>query len=117
MQGDVWTARATDSELADEMVGYAVEGRDGTIGKVDRVNYGRTCVVVSTSRLFGKKYVIPIGAVERIDDASEAIFVDLSKEEVEGSPEYDDDAGFDDQCEATTGSYYADVLARRASAR
>ena len=54
MRGDVWTSRPEVTPLDDEMVGYDVEGSDGTIGKVERVSFERTCVVVSTSRLFGK---------------------------------------------------------------
>ena len=116
MEAEIWTSRTGVTALGDERVGYDVEGRDGKIGMVDRVAYERTCLFVSTSRLFGKKYVIPAYAVERIDTESETVFVDLSKEEVEASPEYDDDLGFDEDCEARTGTYYAEVLARRASA-
>jgi hypothetical protein len=117
MQGELWTPRQGVA-LGDELVGYDVEGRDGKVGKVDHVAYEKTCVIVSTSRLFGgKQYVIPASSVQRIDAEGQAIFVDLSKEEVENSPEYDDQLGFDEDCEAKTGAYYADVLARRASVR
>ncbi len=115
MQTGVWTSREGVSALGDEMVGYEVEGRDGQLGKVERVTYERTCVIVSTGRVFGKKYVIPASSVERIDTESETIVVDLSKEEVENSPEYDDAVGFDDDCEANTGAYYSDLLAKRTS--
>lgn len=117
MQQDIWTAREVDAELADDMEGYAVEGSDGTIGKVDRVSYERTCVVVSTSRLFGKRHVIPAGAVQRVESASRTIFVDLSKDEVANSPAYDDTLGFDEECESKSGAYYADLFASRSSAR
>jgi hypothetical protein len=114
---DFWTAREGVT-LGDELVGYDVEGRGGRIGKVDHVTYERTCVVVSTSRLFGgKQYVIPANSLERVDMEGRTIFVDLSKDEVENSPEYDDHLGFDEDCEAKTGTYYADVLARRGSVR
>lgn len=116
MQVDLWTSRE-DVMLADELVGYDVQGSDGRIGKLDRVTYTKTCVVVSTSRLFGKRYVIPASSVERVDPDSQAIFVDLSKEEVENSPEYDDHLGFDDDCKAKTDAYYAQLLADRASVR
>ena len=116
MRADVWTSREGVSALGDEMVGYEVEGRDGRIGKVEHVSFERTCVVVSTGRLFAKKYVIPAGSVERVDTESKTMAVDLSKEEVENSPEYDDHVGFDDDCEANTGAYYSDLLAKRTSA-
>ncbi len=116
VQTDFWTSRE-GVMLGDELVGYDVEGRDGRIGKVDHVTYEKTCVVVSTSRLFGKQYVIPANSLERVDTEGRTIFVDLSKDEVENSPEYDDHLGFDEDCEAKTGTYYADVLAKRASVR
>ncbi len=114
MQADVWRLRADVTPLDDEMIGYDVEGSDGKIGQVEHVSFERTCVVVSTSRLFGKKFVIPASTVERVDEESRTIFVDLSKDEVENSPQYDESIGFDDACEETTSAYYADVLARRA---
>ncbi len=114
MQADVWTSREGVT-LGDELVGYDVEGRDGKVGKAERVTYTKSCVIVSTSRLFGKRYVIPASSVERVDTEDQTIFVDLSKEEVENSPEYDDHLGFDEDCQGKTGRYYAEVLARRAS--
>lgn len=115
MQGDVWMAREGVT-LGDELKDYDVEGRDGKIGKVDHVTFAKTCVTVSTARLFGgKRYVIPAQSIERIDTEGKTIFVDLSKEEVENSPEYDEHLGFDEDCQAKTGAYYEDVLAKRAS--
>jgi hypothetical protein len=115
LQG-LWTPRE-GVMLGDELVGYDVDGRDGKIGKVDHVAYERTCLIVSTSRLFARQYVIPANSVERVEKDSERLAVDLTKEEVENSPAYDDDVGFDDDCEAAAGAYYAEVLANRASIR
>ncbi len=116
MQAEVWMSRE-GVVLDDELVGYEVEGRDGKIGKVDHVAFEKTCFFVSTSRLFRKQYVVPASAVERVDTKGKTIYVDLSKEEVENSPEYDDHVGFDEDCEAKTGAYYGDVLAKRAPTR
>lgn len=117
MQADVWTSPEGVGKLGDELVGYDVEGADGEIGTVDHVSYAGTCVVVSTGRLFGKKHVIPASFVERIDTDSKTMFVHLAKEDVENSPEYDDRLGVDEECEAKTGGYYADVPAKRPSLR
>ncbi len=114
MQNELWKSRE-GIKLGDEFVGYKVEGPDGEIGKVDHVTYAKTCVVVSTGRLLGKRYVIPAHSIERVDPEAETIFVDFSKDEIEASPEYDDQLGFDEDCEARTGAYYTDVLARRGS--
>ena len=106
MQTDVWTAREGVPMLTDEVVGFEVEGRDGTIGKVDHVSFAGTCVIVSTGRFFGRKHVIPAGAVEQIDTENKKIVVDLASEDVESSPEYNETLGFDDDCEASVGDYY-----------
>jgi hypothetical protein len=113
MQTDVWTAREGVDKLTDEMVGFGVEGRDGTIGKVDHVSFAGTCAIVSTSRLFGRKYVIPAGSVEQVDTENQKIVVDLTTEEVENSPKYDDKLGFDDDCEATSGEYYGGLRGKQ----
>ena len=116
MEQELWKARE-GVILGDDLVGYDVEGLDAKIGKVDHVAFDKTCLIVSTSRLFGKQFVIPATAVERVERDRETLFVDLAKEEVENSPAYDDDVGFDDDCEAATGAYYAQVRANRASIR
>ena len=116
MHADVWTSREGVDLLGDEIVGFDVEAREGTLGKVDHVTYEKTCVVITTSRLFGKRYVVPASSVEQVDLDTQTVLVDLSKEEVENSPEYDAKLGFNDDCESQTGAYYADVLSKRASA-
>lgn len=116
MQQELWTPRE-GVVLGDQLVGYDVEGPEGKVGRVDHVAYDKTYLIVSTSRLFSKQYVIPATAVERAERDTETLFVDLAKEDVENSPAYDDDFGFDDDYEAATGSYYADVFAKHLSSR
>jgi hypothetical protein len=117
MDQDVWTSREGLTTLGDEMVGFTVEGRDGSIGKVDHVSFGGTCVVVSTGRILGHKYVIPASTVAQIDLDTETIVVDLTKDDVESSPEYDADIGLDDDCEARVGAHYRDLATRRTAAQ
>ena len=112
MPSELWTARSGVQPLSDELTGLKVDGRDGTIGKVQHVNYEGTCLIVSTGRLLGKSHVIPVWAVERIE-SGDRVIVDLTKAEVEASPEYDSRAGFDDDCEARVGTYYEDLMALR----
>ncbi len=117
MQQDVWSSREGVVPLADDMVGFTVEGRDGeSIGKVEHVSYAGTCIIVSTGRILGHKYVVPASWVERVDPGDKAIFVDLTKDEVESSPEYDSGVGFDDDCEATVGDHYRELASRRTAA-
>ena len=112
MPSEVWSARSGVQPLTDDLTGLKVEGRDGTIGKVSHVSYEGTCLMVSTGRLLGKTYVIPAWAVERVEP-EEHVIVDLTKDEVEGSPEYDDTAGFDEDCESRVGAYYEDIMSSR----
>lgn len=117
MDQDVWTSREGVATLGDEMVGFTVEGRDGSIGKVDHVSFGGRCFVVSTGRILGHKYVIPASSVAQIDLDTETVVVDLTKDEVESSPEYDESTGLDDDCEARVGSHYRDLATRRTAAQ
>ena len=116
MQADVWTTRDSVRRLTDDMAGYDVEGDDGTIGKVDRVAYSGNYVYVSTGRFMKHRYVIPAGAVERIDRDGRSLVVAATREEVEGSPVYDYRRGMDDESERNIGHYYSDLLGKRASA-
>ncbi len=112
-QVDVWTTRSDVTPLTEEMVGWTVQGRDGAIGKVDHVSYAGTCVIVSTGRFRGKKYVVPAWTIERTDPESGTLTVDLTKADVEGSPPYDEHLGFDDACESNVGAYYEDLVSSR----
>jgi hypothetical protein len=113
MQQDVWTSREGVVPLTDEMVGFEVEGRDGSLGKVDHVSYTGSCVIVSTGRILGKKFAIPASTVERVDVDSKTLVVGLTEDELHSSPEYDDKIGFDDDCETRVGAYYTDLAGRR----
>jgi hypothetical protein len=112
MQQDVWTSREGIVPLSDEMKGFEVEGRDGSLGKVDHVSYTGSCVIVKAGRILGKKHVIPASTVERIDLDEKTIVVDVTQDEIESSPEYDDTVGFDDDCEKRVGAYYTDLPRR-----
>ncbi len=113
MSQDIWTSREGVASLADEMVGFQVEGRDGSIGKIDHVSYGGTCLIVATGRILGHKYVVPASQIQEVDLDTETVIVDLTKDEIEASPEYDSSAGFDDDCEAKVGEYYTGLASRR----
>ena len=93
---DVWTYR--EDILAPgvsprDVVGYGVEARDGSIGKVDDATYdaGASHLVVDTGPwIFGKKVMLPAGVIESVDHDREMIFVERTKDEIEGAPEFDD---------------------------
>ena len=113
MEADVWTHREGVARLSDDMAGYKVEARDGTVGIVDRVSYSGSCLFASAGHIRKHRYAIPAGAVERIAPENRSVSLAVTKEDVEKSPPCDGPGGFDDECERKTGTYYADLLARR----
>ena len=84
------SARA--SQLPD-VTGFDVEATDGHIGKVDEATYeaGASCLVVDTGFwIFGKKRMIPAGAVAASTRRA-ARFVGMSKDQIKDAPDYDAD--------------------------
>ena len=109
---DLWTYRADLQGTKEALVGCDVEARDGSIGKVDEATQetGRANVVVDTGPwIFGRKVVIPAGAIERIDVDDKKIFVALTKDQIKDSPEYDPDR-FDEDYRMRLGTYYDPYL-------
>ena len=109
MTNDVWTYRETvllDTGI--DVTGYDVEATDGSIGKIDEATYdtGRSYIVVDTGPwIFGKKVMLPAGVVRDVDEESETVFVDRTKDEIKHAPEYDE-SGTDEAYRGQLGSYY-----------
>ncbi len=78
-----------------EVIGYTIQARDGDIGRIQdllpddrtwRINY----LVIDTSTLwFGKKVILPPTWVQRVSWAERKAIVDLKRETVKNSPEFD----------------------------
>lgn len=108
MQTDIWTYKTNLTGTREALVGCKVEARDGSIGKVDEATHdtGRAYLVVDTGPwILGRKVVIPAGAIERIDTTDDKIFVNLTKDQIKNSPEFDHDR-FDDDYRSRLGTYY-----------
>jgi hypothetical protein len=108
MRTDIWTYKNDVVGTRETIVGCKVEARDGSIGKVDEATFetGRGYLVVDTGPwILGRKVVIPAGAVERIDITNEKIFVNLTKDQIKSSPEFDADR-FDEDYRTRLGTYY-----------
>jgi hypothetical protein len=98
---DDWTGR--------DLIGFKVMAKDGHIGKVDVATdmVDMSCLVVDTGPwIFGKKVVIPIGLVDEIDDGSNTLTVDRTKEEIKEAPPYDDELFYDESYRDELGAYY-----------
>src|SRR5918992_616443 len=83
-----------DDEAHASLAGYDVEATDGGIGSIDAASYtvGEAYIVVDTGPwIFGRKVLLPAGTVQRVDHAERKVYVDRTKEQIKGSPEYDKD--------------------------
>jgi hypothetical protein len=112
MQTDVWRYRDTtlSSDLnAQSVVGYEVEALDGSIGKVDEATFDAASghIVVDTGPwIFGKKVVLPAGVIRSADRTEEKVFLNRTKEEIKGAPEFDESMIRDESYRGRLGSYY-----------
>ena len=112
---DVWTYREGLIEPGvspRNVVGYGVEARDGSIGKIDDATYdvGSSYVVVDTGPwIFGKKVMLPAGVIQDVDHDDERVFVDRTKDEIKGAPEFDDSLVRDEEYRGRLGSYYGEA--------
>jgi hypothetical protein len=95
--------------------GYDVEATDGGIGSVDEASNevdGAHLVVDTGPWIFGRKVLLPAGTVHRVDHAERKIYVDLTKEQIKNSPEYDPDTFDKPDYRAQVGTYYEDTYRR-----
>ena len=109
---DPWNYRESAARTPDaaSVIGYRVHATDGTIGKIDEAtnNVDESSIVVDTGPwIFGRKVVLPAGTIERVDDADESVYVDLTKDQIKDSPELEDVATWDDPAYRNElGAYY-----------
>ena len=109
---DLWTY--DDSALGvsvdkANVVGYAVEALDGSIGKVDDATYdaGAAYIVVDTGPwIFGKKVMLPAGVIDSVDADDEKVYVNRTKDEIKNAPEFDEDTYQSDEYRTNLGGYY-----------
>ncbi|MFD0019869.1 PRC-barrel domain-containing protein [Streptomyces sp. NPDC058382] len=111
MSDNIWGYKPTAGHTAGtDLIGYKVEATDGSIGKVDKHSddVNSAYLVVDTGVwIFGKHVLLPAGTVRTVDQAERKIFVDLTKDQIKDSPEFDKDkhvgdAGYHEQ----VGGYY-----------
>ncbi|MEV0919434.1 PRC-barrel domain-containing protein [Streptomyces sp. NPDC049967] len=111
MSDNIWGYQPTAGHTAGtDLIGYKVEATDGSIGKVDKHSddVNSSYIVVDTGVwIFGKHVMLPAGTVRTVDQAERKIFVELTKDQIKDSPEFDKDkhvgdAGYHEQ----VGGYY-----------
>ena len=109
---DPWNYREASGYTAGSDInwtGYDVEATDGGIGSIDEATYDTDAsyVVVDTGPwIFGKKVMLPAGAISRVDTAERKVYVDMRKEQIKNAPEFDESLYQDEGYRTSLGSYY-----------
>lgn len=111
MSDNLWGYQPSVGHTAGtDLIGYKVEATDGSIGKVDKHSDDVTSsyLVVDTGVwIFGKHVLLPAGTVSRIDSDGKKVHLDLTKDQIKNSPEFDKDKHIgDSDFHRTTGEYY-----------
>lgn len=97
---------------ADEVIGYYIEARDGDIGHVedllveDEAWTIRYLVIDTRNWLPGRKVLVSPQWLDRVDWASRTVSVDLPRNEIQASPEYDPSATVDRRFEESLHRHY-----------
>jgi hypothetical protein len=106
---NMWSYR--DSTWIDgrDLAGYDVEATDGSIGNIDKASYevSSSYVVVDTGFwIFGKKRLIPAGAITTIDHDGKNVTVAMTKEQIKSAPDYEDTDTWGDEVRTRHDDYY-----------
>ncbi|MER5338283.1 PRC-barrel domain-containing protein [Micromonospora sp. NPDC002717] len=99
-----------------DLVGYRVEATDGRIGSVDAASDdtdARWLVVDTGPWIFGRKVLLPVGTVTRVDHLDRTVHVDRTREQVKESPAFDPDAYGETDYRDRVGDYYRETYRQR----
>jgi hypothetical protein len=114
---DIWVYREQglgyDPAGGRDLTGYRVEALDGSIGKIDESSnaVGQSYVIVDTGPwIFGKKVMLPAGAIERVDTKDRNVYVRLTKDQIKSAPEYEESRRDDAEYRDSLGSYYGPII-------
>ena len=108
---ELWTYRE-DVVVPADLDGFEVDARDGKVGKIDEATneVGGSFLIVDTGPwIFGRKVMIPASRIERIDLENRKVLVDLTKDQIKSSPEYDPDTFGKPEYRERVGQYYGDM--------
>lgn len=116
MDTELWTYRSDMLAHTDNISGFSVEATDGGIGQIDEASRetGAGFIVVDTGPwIFGKKVMIPAGAITDVDLDDQRVYLNLTKEQVKNSPLLDADTPMDDDYRRQLGTYYESIYPPR----
>jgi hypothetical protein len=110
-RSDLWSF---GDEIPDPTVlkGMEVVASDGPAGSIEEtvVNVDSSFIVVATDRwIYGKKVFLPAGAIARVDVNEGKAYVNLTQQQIEDSPEFDE--GYEETPYVDmVASYYSPIL-------
>jgi hypothetical protein len=111
---ELWTYReAVMADPTADLQGFSVEASDGGIGHVDSdtTMAGPGYLVIDTGPwIFGRKVIIPAGAVTHVDLDEQRVYLDLTQDQIRESPEFDPTLGVEDEYLDQLGGYYGPYL-------
>jgi hypothetical protein len=106
-----WTYGVEFAEPVD-LTGFDVEAADGHIGKIDEATYetGAGYVVVDTGFwIFGKRRMIPAGAITEIDLDNKMARCAMTKDQIKDAPDFDEALRDDTTYRKQVGDYYSSL--------
>lgn len=109
MDTELWAYRKAMIAPTDTIIGFAVEASDGKIGHIDEATdeAGAGYIVVDTGPwIFGRKVMIPAGAITHVDLDEQLVVLGLTKDQIKNSPEFDPNMGMDTAYREKLGNYY-----------
>ncbi|HUG85972.1 MAG TPA: PRC-barrel domain-containing protein [Euzebya sp.] len=93
MATELWSYRSDIAAPPRQLAGFEVNASDGHIGSIDDATFevGSAYIVVDTGFwIFGKRRMIPAGAISEIDLDAETVTIARTKDEVKNAPDYDE---------------------------
>jgi hypothetical protein len=112
---EMWAFRdATLTTVA--LDGFAVQARDGAIGKVSRTTGssrgGYLVVEPGAAMPLGREVLVPAGFVETVDLRRKVVAVGLDRAQVQNAPEFDPARPLDESARSALGGYYGRLAER-----
>ncbi len=90
---NLWTYREGTLGNGSDVVGYDAEAIDGSIGKIDSstTDTDKAHVVVDTGWwIFGKKRLIPAGAIVAVNHRDQTVALQMTKDQIKDAPDFDE---------------------------
>jgi hypothetical protein len=107
---DAWNYRPQAGHVSGtDLTGYRVMAADGRAGAVLAAydDADSAALVMRTRRVLGRELALPAGVVQGFDHDSRTVYVDRSKRELLGAPQFDRNAGLDESGRDRLAGYYA----------